>query len=107
MKNRSEGLGMWNLFVWMAMGLLLLAGVFLVWFWYMPVIQKNERMQREIIALEKEKAREQKESRQLEESINALQTDRETSERLARETLGYAGADENVARFEEADADHE
>ena len=107
MKNRSEGLGMWNLFVWMAMGLLLLAGVFLVWFWYMPVIQKNERMQREIIALEKEKAREQKESRQLEESINALQTDLETSERLARETLGYAGADENVARFEEADADHE
>lgn len=98
---------MWDLFVWMTMGLLLLVGLFLVWFWYMPVIQKNERMQREIIALEKEKAREQEESRQLEESINALQTDRETSERLARETLGYAGADENVARFEEADDDHE
>lgn len=109
MKDRSEGLRMGNLFVWMAMGLLLLAGVFLVWFWYMPVIQKNERMQREIIALEEEKAREQKEARQLEESINALQTDPETSERLARETLGYAGADENVARFEveEEDSDHE
>ena len=107
MKDRSEGLGMWDLFVWMTMGLLLLAGLFLVWFWYMPVIQKNDGMRREIIALEKEKTREQEESRQLEESINALQTDRETSERLARETLGYAGANENVARFEEADDDHE
>lgn len=102
MNNRSEGLGMWNLFVWMAMGLFLLAGVFLVWFWYMPVIQKNESMQREIIALEEEKVREQKESRQWEESINALQTDRETSERLARER-GYARPGENVARFEEDD----
>ena len=107
MKDRSEGWGMWDLFGWMTMGLLLLAGLFLVWFWYMPVVQKNERMQREIIALEKEKTREQEESRQLEESINAFQTDRETSERWARETLGYASADENVARFEEADDNHE
>lgn len=106
MKDRSEELGMWNLFVWMAMGLLLLAGVFLVWFWYMPVIQKNESMQREIIALEKEKAREQQKARQWEESINAFQTDQETSERLARERFGYARPDENVARFEE-DNDHE
>lgn len=103
MKDRSEGLRMWNLFVWMATGLLLLAGVFLVWVWYMPVIQKNERMQREIIALETEKNREQQKARQWEESINALQTDSETSERLARERWGYARADENVARFEEED----
>ena len=100
MKDRLEG-GMGNLLVWMATGLLLLAGVFLVWFWYMPVIQKNESMQREIIALEEEKDREQKEARQWEESINAIQTDRETSERLAREDFGYARPGENVARFEE------
>ena len=54
MKDRSEG-GMGDLLVWMATGFLLLAGVFLVWFWYMPVIQKNESMQWEIVALEKEK----------------------------------------------------
>lgn len=99
MKDRLEG-GMGNLLVWMATGLLLLAGVFLVWFWYMPVIQKNESMQREIIALEEEKDRKQKKAKQWEESINAIQTDRETSERLARER-GYARPGENVARFEE------
>ena len=105
MKDQSDG-GMWNLLVWMATGLLLLAGVFLVWFWYMPVIQKNESMQREIIALEEKKTRGQKEARQWEETINDLQTDPETSERLARERFGYARPDENVARFEE-DNDHE
>lgn len=99
MKDRSEGV-MGNLLVWMAMGLLLFAGVFLVWFWYMPVIHKNESMQREIIALEEEKTREQEKSRQWEESINALQTDPETSERLARGRFGYARPGENVARFE-------
>ncbi len=105
MKDRSEG-GMGDLLVWMATGFLLLAGVFLVWFWYMPVIQKNESMQWEIVALEKEKTRELKKSRQWEETINALQTDRETSERLARERFGYARPEENVARFEE-DNDYE
>ena len=59
-----------------------------------------------LLLWKRKKTRELKKSRQWEETINALQTDRETSERLARERFGYARPEENVARFEE-DNDYE
>ncbi len=108
MKNRSEEFGIWNLLTWVAMGLFLLAAsVVVVSLWYMPVIQKNEGMRQEIIALKEKIAREREVARQLGESINALQTDPEAVERQAREALGYAGPDESVVRIIEEDGGQE
>ncbi len=102
MKEHSEGLGIWNLLTWMAMGLFLVAGGIVVSLWYMPVIKKNEGMRRQIIALEDRISYEQEVARQLKSSIDALKTDPEAIERMAREKLGYAKPGETVVRFEQS-----
>lgn len=100
MKNHSESFGIWNLLTWVAMGVFLVAGGIVVSLWYMPVIKKNEGMRRQIIELEDRIAYEQKVARQLKSSIDALQTDPDVIERMAREKLGYAKPGETVVRFE-------
>ena len=102
MKAHSEGFGIWNLLTWMAMGLFLVAGGIVVSLWYMPVIEKNEGMRRQIIALEDKISYEQEVAWQLKTSIDALQTDPDVIERMAREKLGYAKPGETVVRFEKA-----
>ncbi|MCS1411901.1 MAG: Cell division protein FtsB [Verrucomicrobia subdivision 3 bacterium] len=102
MKDPSEGFGIGNLLTWMALGLFLVAGGIAVSFWYLPVIKKNEGMRRQIIALEDKIAYEQEAARQLKSLINALQTDPEVIERMAREKLGYAKPGETVVRFGKA-----
>ncbi len=100
MKKHTEGFGIWNLLTWMAMGLMLVAGGVVVSLWYMPVIEKNEGMRRQIIALEGRIQHEREVAEQLKTSIGALQTDPEVIERMARERLGYAASGETVVRFE-------
>jgi len=93
-------LGIWSKLTKMVAWLLLLAGVLLVGVWYLPLIQQNERMQRENLRLERELEKEKDKSRQLQADIDALRNDPKTVERLTREKLGYAKPGETVVRFE-------
>ncbi|MGD0253787.1 MAG: septum formation initiator family protein [Verrucomicrobiota bacterium] len=94
-------LGIWSKLTKMVAWLLLLAGLLLVGVWYLPLIQQNERMQRENLRLERELEAEKEKSRQLQADIDALRNDPKTVERLTREKLGYARPGETVVRFEQ------
>lgn len=79
---------------------LVLAGLVGVFGWYLPLIQRNQRLRSEI-------AQQESHILALREEINALklqlqlsQDDPETVERLARENLGYAAPGETIIRFE-------
>jgi cell division protein FtsB len=69
---------------------------------YLPLIQQNERMRREILRLDAQLQKEEEKSRQLKTEIEALRNDPKTIERLMREKLGYTRPDETVVRFEPA-----
>ncbi|MFZ1073006.1 MAG: septum formation initiator family protein [Verrucomicrobiia bacterium] len=94
-------LGIWSKLTKMVAWLLLLAGLLLVGVWYLPLIQQNERMQRENLRLERELEKEKEKSKELQADIDALRNDPKTVERLTREKLGYARPGETVVRFEE------
>ncbi len=93
-------LGIWSKLTKMVAWLLLLAGLLLVGVWYLPLIQQNERMQRENLRLERDLQKEKEISKQLQADIDALRNDPKTVERLTREKLGYAKPGETVVRFE-------
>ena len=80
--------------------LLFVAGLLVVFFWYLPLIQQNQRYRMDILTLDRQIEAEERVSRDLNASLNAVQTDPRTIERLAREKLGYARPDETVIRFE-------
>jgi len=67
---------------------------------YLPLIQQNEQYRRRIDFLDAELEKQRQESKQLQEEFNALRNDPKTVERLARQTLGYARADETIFRFD-------
>lgn len=92
--------GIWGFLTKGVMLLLLIAVVVAVGFWYLPLIQQNERMRKEILRLEAQIKDEEEKSRQMRASIEALRNDPKAVERLARETLGYARSNETVIRFE-------
>ena len=94
-------LGIWSKLTKMVVWLLLLAGLLLVGVWYLPLIQQNERMQRENLRLERELEKEKEKSKELQADIDALRNDPKTVERLTREKLGYARPGETVVRFEQ------
>ena len=93
-------LGIWSKLTKMVAWLLLLAGLLLVGVWYLPLIQQNERMRREILRLDDKLSQQQETNKVLKAEIAALLNDPKTVERLAREKLGYARAGETVVRFE-------
>jgi cell division protein FtsB len=84
------------------MFLLLAALLVVVAVWYLPLIERNERMRRQKLRLEKQIDQELVLERQLKTSIESIQRDPRTVERLARERLGYAKPGETVIRFEPA-----
>jgi cell division protein FtsB len=94
-------LGIWSKLTKMVAWLLLAAGLLLVGVWYLPLIQQNERMQRENLRLERELEKEKEKSKELQADIDALRNDPKTVERLTREKLGYAKPGETVVRFEQ------
>lgn len=78
-----------------------LAGLLVVVFsWYLPLIQQNQRYRKQIFELEAKIHDQEKIGRQLRASIDAVQNDPRTLERLAREKLGWARSNETVIRFE-------
>lgn len=94
-------LGLWRILTRGVVFLLFLAGLLFVAQWYYPLIQRNERMRKEILRLDGQIQKEEANTKQLRASMDALAHDPKTVERLARETLGYAKPGETVIRFEE------
>jgi cell division protein FtsB len=92
----------WDKLARMVVFLLFVAGLLGVGVWYLPLIQQNERMRREIQRFDTAIRQEEETGRQLRSSIDALHHDPKAVERLARETLGYGKAGETVVRFEAA-----
>ena len=79
---------------------LIVAGLLGVAVWYWPVIQKNERMRKEILRIEQDIKKLEEANRKAKSEADAIERDPKTVERLARESLGYARTNESVIRFE-------
>jgi cell division protein FtsB len=94
-------LGVWDKLTKAVIVLLLMASLLGIALWYLPLIQRNERIRREILALDTQIAQEEETQRRLAGSLEAM-GDPRTIERLAREKLNYAHRDETVIRFEPA-----
>ena len=94
----------WDKLTRVVVFLLFVAGLLGVAIWYLPLIQQNERMRKEILRLDGQIQKEDEAAKQLKLSIDALRYDRKAVERLARERLGYARPGETVIRFEAAPA---
>jgi len=95
-------LSIWDKLSRVVIFLLFLAGLHAVFFWYLPLIQKNQRYRKELFALDQKIAEEEKRAHQLKASIDAAQSDPRTIERMAREILGLAKTNETVLRFDPA-----
>ena len=93
-------LGIWNKLTKAVVVLLVIAVLLLIGLCYLRPIQQNERMRRDILRLDTELQKQEEISKQLQTEIAALRNDPKTVERLAREKLGYAKADETVIRFD-------
>jgi cell division protein FtsB len=93
-------LGIWEKLSRLMVFLLFVGGLMVVFLWYLPLIQRNQRYRKEIFVLDSKIAEQEKAARQLRAAIDALQNDPKTLERLAREKLGYARSNETVIRFE-------
>ncbi len=99
MKQKVD-LGIWSWLAQAVVALVAVAALLLIGMAYLPEIQKNERMRREIQRLDADLEKQKAVSQQLQLEFNALRNDPKTVERLAREKLGYARADETIFRFE-------
>ena len=81
-------------------GLIVIACLLGIFFWYLPVFQQNARMRQHILVLEGQIQAEEQAKARLESAITSLREDPKTVERLAREKLGYAKPGETVIYFE-------
>ena len=96
----NVNLGIWDKLSKLMVFLLFVAGLLAVFFWYLPLIEQNQRYRKQLLTLESKYAEEEKTGRHLRNSIEALQNDPKTVERLAREKLGWGKTNEMVVRFE-------
>jgi len=93
-------LGIWSKLTKIVIALAVVAVLLLFAMWDFPLIQQNERMRSEILRLNQQLDQEKEKSKQLQSQMDVLTHDPKTVERLAREKLGYAHADETIVRFE-------
>jgi cell division protein FtsB len=93
-------LGIWSWLTQAAVALVAIAALLFVGMRYLPLIQQNEQMRRRIDVLDAELEKQRETAKQLQSEFDALRGDSKTVERLAREKLGYAKADETVIHFE-------
>lgn len=96
----NVNLGIWDKLSRVIIFLLFLAGLLGVFVWYLPLIKQNQRFRRDLLVLETKIQEQERLGRQLRLSIDAVQNDPRTVERLAREKLGLARTNETVIRFE-------
>ena len=99
MKEKVD-LGIWSWLTQAVVALIAAAALLLIGMAYLPQIQKNERMRRELDRLESEVSKQKQISEHFQQELNALRNDPKTVERLARQSLGYAKPDETIVRFE-------
>ena len=95
----NAGQSVWDKLFRLVLALLVVAGLLGIFLWYQPVIQENQRLRRDKLALEKKIEKEADTARKLDADFRALQNPI-TIERLARERLSYAKPGENVIHFE-------
>ena len=93
-------LGIWNKLNGALLVLMFAATLLAVFFWYLPLIQQNQHYRKIILDLDNTIENERRLGTSLRASVDALQNDPLTLERLARERLGYARTNETVVRFE-------
>jgi cell division protein FtsB len=98
----NVNLGIWDKLHKLIVFLMFIASVLGVFFWYLPLIQQNQRYRQQLLTLEARLAEEEKIGRQLRSAIDSLQNDPRAVERLAREKLGWGKTNEMVVRFEQA-----
>ena len=96
----NVNLGIWDKLSRVIIFLLFLAGLLGVFVWYLPLIKQNQRFRRDLLALETKIQEQERLGRHLKLSVDAVQNDPRTVERLAREKLGLARTNETVIRFE-------
>lgn len=94
--------GIWNKLTRIVIGLVIIAGLGMIWLWYLPLIQQNERMRRDALNLDTQIQKEEASKKQLNAYIDNLRYDTNAVERLAREKLRYAKPGETVIVFEPA-----
>jgi cell division protein FtsB len=95
----NVGQSIWDKLFRVVLTLLVAAAVLGVILWYQPVIEQNQRMRQEKLALDVSIEKENETARKLEASLRALQNPT-TVERLARERLSYAKPGEDVIHFD-------
>lgn len=94
-------LGIWDKLTRVVVFLLFIAGLVALFYWYLPLIQQNQRYRKDILILDSSIAEQERAARQLRAQIDAVQNDPRTLERLAREKLGWARSNETIIRFEQ------
>ncbi len=102
----NVNLGIWNKLTGVVIFMCFVAVILLVGIWYLPLIQKNERMRKYMLSLDEQIQRQEDDGKKLRNSIDALRYDPKAVERLAREKFGYAKPGETVIRFEEAQTNY-
>ena len=90
----------WDLLTKFVLFLLFVAAGVGIFFWYLPLIQQNQRMRTDIAVLEAETRTEEKIRKSLHAQTEAVMNDPRTVERLARERLVYARTNETIFVFD-------
>ena len=93
-------LGIWDKLSRLIIFLLFLAGLLGVFVWYLPLIKQNQRFRKQVLVLDTQIQEQERISKQLRASIDSVQNDPRTLERLAREKLALARSNEVVIVFE-------
>ena len=93
-------LGVWEKLSRVIIFLLFLAGLLGVFVWYLPLIKQNQRFRKQLLVLDTHIQEQERIGKHLRSSIDAVQNDPRTLERLAREKLALARTNEVVIVFE-------
>ena len=96
----NASLNIWDHLTRLVVFLLFIAGLLGVAVWYLPLIQQNERMRKELLRYDTLIKKEEESSKQLHGAMEGIRRDPKAIDRLVRERLGYAKPGETVIRFE-------
>src|SRR5690349_22148307 len=75
-RSMNVNLGIWDKLTKLIIFLALLALLIMIGFWYLPLIQRNERMRKENVALDNEIKKEEENQKRLKSSIDAMRDPR-------------------------------
>jgi len=92
-------LGIWDRLGKLVVLLLVIAGFVAVGVWYLPLIEQNEKMRKQLIVLEDQIRGEEARAKHLKTALDAMRDPRSV-ERMARERLSFSRPGETVIRFE-------